>query len=115
MHWLQRLKLLGVTSAKIGFSGGGDEGYINQVDYKPDVVVPKELYDTVVDEVNALLCEDHNWWDNDGGGGTATLNVATGELTINMFFYVTETEELDTYTKRVEVLPDDADDEVVEA
>lgn len=87
---------LGIETIAVCFDGGGDEGYIESVEYWPEREKWKgteEEIDTFVsfmDDVAAMhLAYNYaggGWFNNGGGTGSLNLNVKTGEMTSDVVF-----------------------------
>ena len=81
-----------VDKVEIEFSGYGDSGAINKVEYyQQGAEVPanlpltgeeeEELKDILYDYLETL---GHNWYDNDGGNGDITIDVRERKIKCNM-------------------------------
>ncbi len=103
---LAELRRLGVTTVEAEYSGAGDEGQINAITaYGPSadpveggVKIEIEMTEALADAIDAalsdLLYAQHgSWYDNDGGCGTAELDVATGQAKFAFGWYETVTRE----------------------
>jgi hypothetical protein len=112
---LLKLADLGVTGVKILYSGGGDDGEIDDVlytttkevsfydiinlsTYGEDILyladLDGELKDELTDFANEKILNDiEDWWNNDGGYGVMLIKIPSGQYEINNTIYVTDTEE----------------------
>lgn len=87
---------LGIETITVCFDGGGDEGYIESVEYWPDRPEWKgteeeiESFVSFMDDVAAMhLAYNYaggGWFNNGGGTGSLNLNVKTGEMTTDVVF-----------------------------
>ena len=88
---IQKLKDLNVSYFEISYSGGGDDGCIDDLqcyDHEEktlDIPNRNDILHTLDEYFYGLLSENIEWdWvNNDGGYGNVEINVDTGELTIN--------------------------------
>jgi hypothetical protein len=77
-----------VERINISFSGGGDSGDIESVEADPKSDVVQAILDE--DEVNELfnniLTQDSgmDWWNNEGGFGTMTINIKERTIDLDM-------------------------------
>jgi hypothetical protein len=114
---LLKLADLGVTGVKILYSGGGDDGEIDDVlytttkevsfydiinlsTYGEDILyladLDGELKDELTDFANEKILNDiEDWWNNDGGYGVMLIKIPSGEYEITNTIYVTDTEEFE--------------------
>ena len=94
---LLKLADLGVTAIRISYSGGGDDGSIDEVlatkdnaDDFDDIYsldffeeIDSENRTVIADWCNEkLLNEIENWWDNEGGYGYLYIKIPSGEYKI---------------------------------
>ena len=92
---LLELKELGVIEIEISYSGGGDDGAIDDVELqynlsgnrtRADRQLP-EGWDEIKNELEEWTYErlgtEGDWVNNDGGEGTITIQVPSGEYTLN--------------------------------
>lgn len=86
----EALKALGATIVTVDYSGGGDEGYINEVD--ADVDLDDDLAQKIEDLCEAWMAEFHGGWENcEGGCGNFVFHVKEGYVHWSHGDYVTET------------------------
>ena len=112
---LLKLADLGVTGIKILYSGGGDDGEIDDVlytttkdvtfydintlvDYQENTLYLTNLDHELKDEITEFANEKilngiEDWWNNDGGYGVMLIKIPSGQYEINNTIYVTDTEE----------------------
>jgi hypothetical protein len=101
---------LGFNRVQINYSGGGDSGAIDTIIYlKPEDIAEdishyelneeqkETLNETVRNFVEDIawkrLNDIEDWWNNDGGFGVMTIDIPSGEFTIenNTYYQMTET------------------------
>lgn len=114
---LLKLADLGVTGIKIFYSGGGDDGEIDDIiytttkeasfddintlsSYGEDLLnlqtLDDELSDKIKDFANEKILNDiEDWWNNDGGYGAMIIKIPSGQYEISNTIYVTDTEEFE--------------------
>ena len=114
---LLKLADLGVTGIKIFYSGGGDDGEIDDVlytttkdvtfydintlvDYQENTLYLTNLDHELKDEITEFANEKilngiEDWWNNDGGYGVMLIKIPSGQYEINNTIYVTDTEEFE--------------------
>ena len=114
---LLKLADLGVTGIKILYSGGGDDGEIDDVlytttkdvtfydintlvDYQENTLYLTNLDHELKDEITEFANEKilngiEDWWNNDGGYGVMLIKIPSGQYEINNTIYVTDTEEFE--------------------
>ena len=92
---LRELKDLGIVRVQVHYSGGGDDGCIDNTDAYILDKNGKEIWDRdiVPDDFLGVFEEvlynfisrnvEWDWVNNDGGYGTIEINVDTGDLTIH--------------------------------
>ena len=92
---LRELKDLGIVKVQVHYSGGGDEGCIDNTDAYILDENGKEKWDgdIVPDDFLGIFEEvlynfisrnvEWDWVNNDGGYGSLEINVDTGDLTIH--------------------------------
>ena len=87
---LFKLKDLNVKKIDFEFSGGGDDGAIDEITYydHADIgmfrgFITNEEESILEDHVHELLTKISDWWNNDGGYGVLTLTVNDGSYIIN--------------------------------
>ena len=87
------LKDLGVTEITINYSGGGDSGQIDSIEYaNPKVkgefsTIPERILKAVESEGYRLLNGIDDWYNNEGGYGTIVINVSDFEYAIDAHYY----------------------------
>ena len=101
MQTLIQLADLGVTGIRINYEGGGDSGCIEDMMYteQKDVSIEdvqnlswdsknlnnlsSELASNIENFAHAQILDDiEDWWNNEGGSGTLSILVPSGEYTI---------------------------------
>lgn len=120
---LKELRELGYTSVKITYSGSGDSGDIESVNYfkqndDPDteeVFVDGSMADyktgyqilstrnkafeentkVIENEIHSVITKYDDWWNNDGGSGHMIIDTQTGSYTIHNEIYYTESNSYD--------------------
>jgi hypothetical protein len=103
---------LGITGLYIYYSGGGDSGAIEYIDYTTEPVndynvihyqkrqnlkdVGRDIYQNIEDFASEKILSDiEDWWNNDGGYGVMIIKIPSGEYEIANTIYVTDTEEFE--------------------
>lgn len=90
------LQDLGVTEIKVNYSGGGDSGQIDDIEYcNPKVngftsasdAIPKEILDRVEKIAYTLLEDIGDWYNNEGGYGTVFIKLPSFEYDIDAHYY----------------------------
>jgi hypothetical protein len=94
LELMLRLRDLGIVSIYAEFSGGGDSGAIDNINYHVSdctinnifAVENKELHSDVDDYCYTLIQggKIEDWYNNDGGHGTLSINTKTGEYEIDV-------------------------------
>jgi hypothetical protein len=94
LELMLRLRDLGIVSIYAEFSGGGDDGAINDINYHLSdstinnqfAVDHAELHDVIETYCYRLLQGGNieDWYNNDGGYGTLSIDTKTGEYTIEV-------------------------------
>jgi len=96
LELMLRLRDLGIVSIHVEFSGGGDSGAIDDINYHlSDSTINNEFVFTVDhaklhDDVETYcykLLESGNiedWYNNDGGHGTLSIDTKTGKYAIEV-------------------------------
>lgn len=99
------LNLNGVSNIEFSYSGAGDDGAIDDINYlnmdgdtivktKKDIENIEGINNILEDVADELLCQITDWWNNDGGYGELTLNTLDGTYSIqNNVGSMTYTEE----------------------
>ena len=103
---------LGITGLYIYYSGGGDSGAIEYIEYTTEPVndyneihyqkrqnlkdVGRDIYQNIEDFASEKILSDiEDWWNNDGGYGVMIIKIPSGEYEIANTIYVTDTEEFE--------------------
>lgn len=104
-HILFNLASQGYSCIRVEYSGGGDEGYIQDINVMkrngtdPDIEfykqtdedgppLQKELYDIIRDRAYKHILDDaDDWCNNDGGGGTLYISTDDGEYYADHYVY----------------------------
>lgn len=79
----------------VKFSGGGDSGSVESVDAEPGHDAAQKILDEddVNDTMNEILTNaGYDWWNNDGGQGTMTINIKTRVVDVDMQLNITTSE-----------------------
>jgi len=94
LELMLRLRDLGIVSVYAEFSGGGDSGAIDIINYHLSdntfsndfAINHKELHDDVEKYCYKLLDGGNieDWYNNDGGHGTLSIDTKTGEYAIEV-------------------------------
>jgi hypothetical protein len=105
MKWKElskKLEEIGVFQITIGYSGGGDSGdidYIEFINKDGGIVKIDSDIENDVREIafNKILDSVSDWYNNEGGGGTLMLEVPSGEWKTDHYvnIIVTENESYD--------------------
>lgn len=109
------LRARGISNVEAEFHGCGDEGSVQAVTLIRRVQPPggtpgwvearEDLHasDPLWEAIDTLCSEhaEYDWWNNEGGHGTATIDVAAGTVTFDRNVYVEHSESLDELTKAV--------------
>ena len=101
---------LGFNRVQINYSGGGDSGCLDTIAYlKPEDNEEEISYYDLSEKQKETLNESvrnfiddmawtklndiEDWWNNDGGFGVMTIDIPSGEFTIenNTYYQMTET------------------------
>lgn len=110
-HLLFNLAAQGFEWVKISYSGGGDDGSVDDVKLVPtgalsikngevnwineeyeDVEIEKELKDKLENTAyEKVLNSADDWWNNEGGGGTLYINTMDASYHGDHYVNVTET------------------------
>ena len=97
---LTKLRDLGITQVNCYYSGSGDEGFIDEIDFKPaepDQPIRRDLDDFFWEEIIQMHHEGfHN---NDGGYGSLVWNIETDKITLHHHDYIMD--EVDHGEKEV--------------
>jgi hypothetical protein len=111
---IQKLKDMNVSYFEISYSGGGDDGCIDDLqcyDHKEEIlnIANRNNILQVLDEYFYNLLSENIEWDwvnNDGGWGLLRVDLETGESTIDHTQRVSEDHsyDLDESNKLVELL-----------
>ncbi len=88
----------GVRTVKIEYDGSGDSGEITDIcfeDFKGNDIDGKSLIEErkMIESLceNQLLDEVGDWYNNEGGFGSITIQIPSGEYSIDSHIRVTET------------------------
>ena len=89
---MPKLVELGATKVTIHYSGSGDEGFIDSIEFEPDgVVIPPELKEQISDLADEFLYAEHgSWGDNDGSTGTIVIDPAGNKVINEHGWYFTD-------------------------
>tara|TARA_Y100000590_G_C15016479_1_gene749642 strand:+ start:119 stop:439 length:321 start_codon:yes stop_codon:yes gene_type:complete len=90
-----------VHSIDASFSGGGDEGAIDEIlflDHKGgliDIPIPKqyELDEFIYNAIDTCTMYTGDWINNDGGHGTISINLEENTYNVECSFYRYETDD----------------------
>lgn len=88
---LESLRALNITKVTAHYSGSGDDGFIDEIDFEPGEPgqpMRRDLDDFFWEEV----IQDHHqgFHNGDGGFGTITWNIATDKITLQHNVYITD-------------------------
>jgi hypothetical protein len=101
---LMKLRDMGYTHIRIGYSGGGDSGQIDEIEAlemlngkfidEADISGFEEIdYEAIESWVNDFMLDDiEDWWNNEGGFGHAIIDLSDLSYEIQNNIYVTHTE-----------------------
>lgn len=96
---VDKMAELGINSATIEYSGGGDEGEISEITVDPDVEIDKEKItltskrkmdiESALEEITWNLVYKHyeGFEIDDGGGGTLFIDVKSGTATLSHYSF----------------------------
>jgi hypothetical protein len=92
---LARLKELDITQVRASYSGSGDEGFIDQIEftpYEPAMAMRRDLDDFFWEEVIGATWHEgfHN---GDGGYGTITWDIAADKIVLQHNAYISDVKE----------------------
>lgn len=89
---IPKLADLGVTKLTVHYSGSGDEGFIDSIEFEPDgVVIPPELKEQISDLADEFLYAEHgSWGDGDGATGTIVIDPIKGKIVNEHGWYFTD-------------------------
>jgi hypothetical protein len=89
---IPKLNVLGVTKLTVSYSGSGDEGFIDSIEFEPDgVVIPPELKEQISDLADEFLYAEHgSWGDGDGATGTIVIDPIEGKIVNEHGWYFTD-------------------------
>lgn len=80
------LKDLGVTKILVFYEGSGDSGSIDNIEYytgegdqsfKNDLAITDEMHNKLIDLCYPMLDDIEDWYNNEGGHGTVTIDLDT--------------------------------------
>jgi hypothetical protein len=78
----ERLQRLGVVKVEVGYSGGGDDGAVDDLLFLPEgTTLPSDLEDAVADWVTDFL--PPGWANDEGGQGTVVIDVVASVARFN--------------------------------
>lgn len=113
LELMLRLRDLGIVSIYAEFSGGGDSGAIDSINYHlSDNTISNDFaeFNTAlhsdVDDYCYILLDNGNiedWYNNDGGNGTLSIDTKTGEYSIEVNI---EYREYTTYNHEGNIIED---------
>src|ERR1700758_565915 len=88
---IPKLADLGVTKATVHYSGSGDEGFIDSIEFEPDgFVIPPDLKERISDLADKFLYAEHgSWGDGDGATGTIVIDPIEGKIVNEHGWYFT--------------------------
>lgn len=103
---------LGITGLYIYYSGGGDSGAIEYIEYTTEPFndfseinyqnrqnlkdVGRDIYQNIEDFASEKILSDiEDWWNYDGGFGDMYIKIPSGEYLINNNINYTRTESFD--------------------
>jgi hypothetical protein len=89
---IPKLAELDVRKLTVHYSGSGDEGFIDSIEFEPDgVVIPPELKEQISDLADEFLNAEHgSWGDGDGATGTVVIDPIDGKVVNEHGWYVTD-------------------------
>jgi hypothetical protein len=89
---IPKLAELGVRKLTVHYSGSGDEGFIDSVEFEPDgVVIPPELKEQISDLADEFLYAEHgSWGDGDGATGTIVIEPVDVKIVNEHGWYFTD-------------------------
>lgn len=79
---IPKLAALGVRRLTVSYSGSGDDGLIDSIEFEPGgVVIPRQLKEQISDLADEFLYAEHgSWGDNDGSTGTIVIDPVAGKI-----------------------------------
>jgi hypothetical protein len=94
---LTKLKEKGCTWVRVEFSGSGDDGSIQEIEFTPDdptfrakeLELENELYDYLASNVEI------DWVNNEGGGGALEIDMVGDGIKLTLDSYYNETRQVD--------------------
>ena len=101
-NWLEftlTAQKYGVDMIKLNYSGGGDSGQIDDIEYRDScgkvmIIEDNPLNGYLEDFVNDKVLDDvEDWYNNSGGYGEVIIDVKTGDITVNNTIYIQDTED----------------------
>jgi|SRR6266404_2966448 len=105
-YMLPHLKLAGVTKITVSFDGSGDSGEITDITAKNfdlEVQCPgkQDSYERLLSAVMGAYLEDkEDWYNNDGGYGSITIDLTHRTIQCDMNIRITNIEEY-TYEDKI--------------
>ena len=94
---LEELRALGIERVEARYSGYGDEGYIDEIDFfpsEPGKPMRRNIDDFFWEEI-IDQSQHSGFYNNDGGYGTITWDIVTNKITMQHNDYYTETQSYD--------------------
>lgn len=83
----------GITAIEAEFNGGGDSGEIEDITYYSDIECKNPVKDKPENGTDAIIIglldeyldnTGYDWYNDDGGYGSITLNLITGDIKCEM-------------------------------
>ena len=94
---LKRIKDYDIARIDVEYSGGGDDGMIDNIDYFDinDEVINFDIKECLIEYFYSYICKNIEWdWiNNDGGYGTLIIDISKNEIDINHYQRHTESYE----------------------
>lgn len=89
---IEDLRKIKVKKVEINFSGGGDDGSIEYVEFLPDTITESEELKDQIEEWAYIVLDliGVDWCNNDGGFGFIKINVHQGTYSYEVNQYYTE-------------------------
>ena len=86
------LKDRGITTVKVHYEGSGDSGSIDSISYYKgedehnikDLDISDEMHEKLINLCYPMLDNIEDWYNNDGGHGTLSIDIKTGEYEIDV-------------------------------
>lgn len=81
---IKELTQLGITEVRLSYSGSGDEGYIDDYWFTPNLDTPHPVMQRLEDWAYDVLEQHFGGWEiNEGSSGTITMDVVNQKATIS--------------------------------